>query len=299
MPKLIRSYPMFAMSPPFAMEATSPNNVFMQQLAPKDRVVDREKALRQWLEPYHVLAMNGMVPLLGQIEGLQDQSYIANLGIVLTHLAEMPIVVSNYTAKERVGESVIGRTFFDTLGAGPVVTCPYPFEGEADCKRIKGNTYAIGVGMRTSPKAAVWFYREYAMHVIPIHMRNEYAYHLDCLLFPIDDQKTLVAVTELQPEEIRSLERVTEIIPLPKELVAPGGTNLVRCNRLLLSASKLWAINNKDKDYGTEKMKVEFLTNLAADLRLEPLFFNLSEFEKSGAALSCLVMHLTHPEFAD
>ena len=31
--------------------------------------------------------------------------------------------------------------------------------------------------------------------------------------------------------------------------------------------------------------------------RITPVFFNLSEFMKSGAMLSCLVMHLNHRNF--
>jgi N-dimethylarginine dimethylaminohydrolase len=299
MPFLIKNYPMFLMSPPFGMSAGSPNNKFMQEMAPHERQVNIEKAFRQWIEPYHLLAVNSLVPLLGQGGWLQDQSYVANLGIVLSHLDEMPIVISNYTAEERVGESLVGRLFFETLEAGPVLTCPFPFEGEADLKRITRNVYAMGIGMRTSAQAAVWFSRQFGMQVIPIQMRNEYAYHLDCVLFPIDSQKMLTAVTEILPEELRELEKYTEIVPVPERLVMPGATNLVRCGRLLLSASKLWALERGDDQYQIEKEKVDFLTKVAADNRLEPCFFNLSEFEKSGAALSCLVMHLTRPEFAD
>lgn len=299
MPDLLRDYPIFAMSPPFGMSAGSANNVFMRELSPEERVVDRGKALQQWLEVYHQLAACSMVTLLAQEGGLQDQSYIANLGLVMSHLPQMPIVVSNYTAKERVGEAVVGKAFFESLGAGPVITCPFEFEGEADCKRIRGNIYAIGVGMRTSPKTAVWMQREFHTRMIPIVMRNEYAYHLDCLLFPIDQEKMLVAVTDLGPDEINALERVTDIVPVPEPLIAPGATNLVRCNRMLLSASSLWTLNRGDEKYEIEKAKVEFVTKVAADYRLEPCFFNLSEFEKSGAALSCLVMHLTRPGFAD
>ena len=287
------------MSPPFGMSADSPNNVFMKKLSKKEREVDKDKALRQWLRPYQLLASNSIVAVLGQDGWLQDQSYIANLGLVLAHLPDMPIVISNYSAEERFGESIVGRQFFDILGAGPVITCPFPFEGEADCKRIRGNIYAIGVGMRTSSKTAVWLSRQFNMKIIPITMTNEYAYHLDCLLFPIDDEKMLTAVDYIEKETIKELEKVTEVIPVPKNLVSPGATNLVRCNRLLLSSSKAWDLNKNDDEFSIEKEKVEYLTNISAKYRLEPLFFNLSEFEKSGAALSCLVMHLTRPEFAD
>jgi N-dimethylarginine dimethylaminohydrolase len=295
----LQTYPIFAMSPPFGLSADSPNNVFMKQLSPQDRVIDKQKALQQWLQVYHQLAANGMVALLAQKGGLQDQSYIANLGVVLSHLPDMPIVTSNFSAEERIGEAVVGRTFFESLGAGPVVTCPHPFEGEADCKRIRGNVYAVGVGMRTNIKAAVWFQREYGMRIIPIQMKNEWAYHLDCLMFPIDNQKMMVGISELSGDEIASLERVTSITPVPPELIAPGATNLVRCGRMLLSASLLWSLARNDEKYAIEKAKVEFITNVAADNRLEPCFFNLSEFEKSGAGLSCLVMHLSQPVFAD
>jgi len=294
---LLKQYPVLLMSPPFGLSASEPNNAFMKELSPTERQVDREKALRQWLEVYNFLASMSLVALLPQAEGLQDQSYVANLAVVLTHLPDMPIVVSNFTAEERKGEQAPGRAFLESLRAGPVVTCPYRFEGDADCKLIRDNIYAVGVGSRTSGLTANWFADQYKMQVIPIRMRDPKAYHLDCLIFPIDSQKTLAFVSIMDPSNIKMLERVTEITPTPTGMY--GATNLVRVDRNLLCGTSLWNMKHDDEDYNEARALVEFVTKVAADNRLEPQFFDLSEFSKSGADISCLVLSLNKPYFAD
>ena len=41
-----------------------------------------------------------------------------------------------------------------------------------------------------------------------------------------------------------------------------------------------------------EKHKIESLEKICSNVGMEPAIFNLSEYMKSGAMLSCLVMHL-------
>ena len=44
--------------------------------------------------------------------------------------------------------------------------------------------------------------------------------------------------------------------------------------------------------YFTERDKNQFLEDVLSEFGMEPVFFNLSEFSKAGACLSCNVCHL-------
>ena len=76
-----------------------------------------------------------------------------------------------------------------------------------------------------------------------------------------------------------------------------GVTNCVRIGDHVLCASNLEELAATHPDYGYERRKVKTLEEICAKRRLEPVFFNLSEFMKSGAMLSCMVMHLNHHNF--
>jgi hypothetical protein len=46
-----------------------------------------------------------------------------------------------------------------------------------------------------------------------------------------------------------------------------------------------------------EKHKIESLEKICFNEGLEPVFFNLSEYMKSGAMLSCMMMHLNYVDY--
>ena len=52
------------------------------------------------------------------------------------------------------------------------------------------------------------------------------------------------------------------------------------------------------EDYAFEKHKIESLEKICSDAGMEPVIFNLSEYMKSGAMLSCMVMHLNRIDHA-
>jgi hypothetical protein len=72
---------------------------------------------------------------------------------------------------------------------------------------------------------------------------------------------------------------------------------MVRLNGQLLCASSIDELSETHPDYAYEKGKLETLDNICTKLGLEPLVFNLSEFQKSGAMLSCLVMHMNYANY--
>jgi N-dimethylarginine dimethylaminohydrolase len=291
------SYPSFLISPPFGLSADEPNNVFMQDIPPEKRKINKSKALRQFLDLYNFLSSISLVYLLPTTPGLQDQIYVSNLFICLPHLKDHPVIISNFKSPPRKEETPIGIDFFKLMNIGPITVSPKYFEGQADLKFLRDNIYFCAHGVRTSHNVHRWFEEVFQMKVIPLQVTDS-LYHLDCSIFPLTREKVVVYTKAFTPKEIKSIEQVAEIIPLEDESVKDAGfTNIVRCRRILISKSSLNVLKITDEDYDKERKRVEFITKLAANNAFEPVFFNMSEFNKSGAAVSCQVAHLNYSDY--
>jgi N-dimethylarginine dimethylaminohydrolase len=99
------------------------------------------------------------------------------------------------------------------------------------------------------------------------------------------------------PEEISDIEKYTEIIDVSEDDALGGITNSVRFGNLILCASNISELSKTDEDYAYEKAKINSLEAICAKEGMEPVFFNLSEYMKSGALLSCMVMHLNYVDY--
>jgi len=73
-----------------------------------------------------------------------------------------------------------------------------------------------------------------------------------------------------------------------------GITNSVRMGNAILCASNIVELKRTDENYDHEKNKIATLEKICAHEGMEPVIFNLSEYMKSGAMLSCMVMHLNY-----
>jgi hypothetical protein len=66
---------------------------------------------------------------------------------------------------------------------------------------------------------------------------------------------------------------------------------------MVLNSSHITDLKAGTEDYEREVQKNRKLEDIAANLALEVSYFNLSEFHKSGALLSCMVMHLNRHSY--
>jgi N-dimethylarginine dimethylaminohydrolase len=291
--------PVFLVNPPFTYDTADANNVWMEELEAGERRVDRRVAIRQFLELYHVLSAEALVyvlPAPGSLR-LQDLVFTANLGIVLEHVPGRDVVVlSNFTAKGRRGETEVGRAFFGSLGY-EVHVSPHRFEGEAELKHLYDDVYVGGHGIRTDGRAYGWMEERFGMRVVPLHMTDPYLYHLDTAVFPLTRETTLVCTEAFDDDELRVLEDVTEIIDVSAEDCYSGLCNTVRVYNGLVNASNLHELKRGTEDYRCELAKNRRLEDIAAERGFELTFVNLSEFLKGGALLSCMVMHLNRRSY--
>jgi N-dimethylarginine dimethylaminohydrolase len=283
----------FLVAPPLSMAADVPNNIYMQDMSEEERTVDRPAAIRQFAAFVTELSRDGaLVYSLPSPLPLQDQPYTSNVGIVLPHRPGTAIV-ANFCSEPRRGEEKVAAPFLEQLGY-TVVHPPELFEGEADMKFLGGNTYACAYGLRTSRAFADWFADVFEADVIAVEMTDPRLYHLDCVILPLPGGRLGVTAERLDPTVLKRLESDYDVIDVP--LTAPvGALNSVVSGKRLLSN---WALvehghNTKDEQLA----RIHQVERLAEFAGLEPVFLDMSEFLKSGAALSCMAMHLNRRHY--
>ena len=104
--------------------------------------------------------------------------------------------------------------------------------------------------------------------------------------------RSLVATELFDPQELKEIEKYTEIIDVDTDDALCGMTNSVRMGNMILCASNISEMKKSHEYYEGEKHKLETLEKICSNAGMEPVIFNLSEYMKSGAMLSCMVMHL-------
>jgi N-dimethylarginine dimethylaminohydrolase len=284
---------------PFTLDSDNPNNVWMQEMSEEDREIDQQLARRQWMDLYQQLAGEAYVHTLSSTQDFQDLVYIANIGIVLTHLPKPVAVVSNFKSPPRKGEDEIGKREFESMRY-PVRRPPagISWEGEADLKHVVDNIYIGGYGIRTDPKVYDWFEKEFDMKVIKVRMTDQKLYHFDCNCFPLTAETVLLCTSIMEPAEIKAVEKVAEVVPVSLALAHAALTNSVRVGSFVITGSTLSGLKPTDDDWDDECKKVAFLERVLPKYSLDPIIVNLSEYEKSGAACSCCVCHLNRQSYA-
>ena len=287
------SIPSYVLNFPFSLSTENPNNIWMKELNQEDLQINRPKAYKQYMDLYNFMAGSALVYLLpSQGNDLQDQVYVANLGIQLPHIKdENVILLSNFTSEPRQGEEWVGKSFFESMNYNTYIS-PRKWEGEADLKYLRDNVYIGGYGIRSEIETYEWMQEQFNMDIVKLQMVDEYLYHLDCSIFPINNFETMICTELYDPSEIKTLSEYTDIIDISVDDAYSGITNSVRMGNMILCASNISELKKTHEYYDHEKNKINTLEKICSDRGMEPVIFNLSEYMKSGAMLSCCVMHL-------
>ena len=291
--------PAFLLNFPFSYSTERPNNPWMQDLSTDRRQPDFKRAAVQFLELYRALSAEALVYLLPTPRDaeLQDLMYTANLGIVLDHVpGRNTVVISNFTSEPRRDEAEIGIEFFRSMGY-EVHVPETKFEGEAELKHLYDNLYVGGYGIRSERETYDWMERAFDMRIIKVRETEPYLYHLDCTVFPITNENTLVCTELFEKNKVEEIEKVTNIIDVSVDECFSGICNSVRLPKTILNSSHIHDLKAGTEDYQHEAQKNRKLEDIAANLALEVSYFNLGEYHKSGALLSCMVMHLNRHSY--
>jgi N-dimethylarginine dimethylaminohydrolase len=294
------SRPAFLLNCPFSFSTDVANNAWMVELDPAERAPNFTRAMSQFFELYSYLAADAVVYLVPtpRLCGLQDLVFTANLGIVPDHLeARDTVILSNYTSEPRRGETAVGVEFFEAMGYRAVVP-ETKFEGEADLKHLHDNVYVGGHGLRSQRETYEWMERTFDMKVVKLELTDPYLYHLDCTVYPLTSEETLVCTEMYEEDELAALEMETDIIDVSVDDCYQGICNSVRLTNVILNASNLHDLKRGTNDYKLEAHKNHQLEDIADQHAFEVAYFNLSEYMKGGALLSCMVMHLNRHSYA-
>jgi N-dimethylarginine dimethylaminohydrolase len=286
--------PIFLMTIPYSYSTSIANNAWMEELDDTKRAVDIDRAMTQFLDLYHFIAGDAVVYILPTPVGcdLQDIVFTANLGAVLEHVPEREIVIlSKMATGPRQGEPAIGRKFFEALGF-EVYDAPFNFEGEAELKYLRDNIYLGGYGARTDKRVYDWMEDKFDMKIIRLEETDRYCYHLDCSVFPLTDNDTMVCTSLFKRHELEKIAQFTNIIDASADGAYSGICNSVRLHSTIMNASNLHQLKVGTEEYHCELEKNRELEDIAAKLGFEVAYFNLSEYLKGGALLSCMLMHL-------
>lgn len=289
-----------AMCPPFQADNDVPNNAWMED---EYEASDREKHMNEWMRLYKDLSSLALVYLPPCGKGLRDQIYISNAAMVFPH-KQGEALIANFIAKGRPGETPVTEQFLKSLGYKTKV-CPHIFEGSADIKPLfygKGEVvYVSGYGIRTEIAAHRWIEKEYDCKVISYEQKDAMAYHLDCVVEPVDYANTVVATKGVDPKTIKEIEKYTNIIPLEDQaLVQAGATNFFRCGNYLFIGSDINDLKGDPyyaEDYELEKKKLAFVEKVANSCGLEVNAYNLGEDLKQGACCSCNILDMNYWDF--
>jgi N-dimethylarginine dimethylaminohydrolase len=271
--------PIYLMALPNTASSREPNNIYMSVDAP----IDQPTAIKQWKSLYNYISANAIVYLLPSTHDLQDLVYTANAGCYLPHIRERDIfILSNFRSYPRKGEEKVIQLFIESLPY-EVYKPTSTFEGEADLKYVRDNIYIGGYSGRTDIRTLWWLEETFGLKIIPIRVNDPKLFHLDCLLFRLTENKVLVTTDAITKSEKKSLEEITEIVAVPDSLKYNYDiTNLVRVGNAILF---------KQTD---DKQAIRFIEKVCDDCSFILRMFDLDEFSKGGAGLSCLVSALNY-----
>jgi N-dimethylarginine dimethylaminohydrolase len=272
--------PVFLLNFPLTVDNKVVNNPLMEKYAAEK--FNYEVAFEQFTKLYRYLANKGLVYFLPNSGNFQDQTYVANLGCYLPSVENPTILLSNFKSEPRKGEDKVGLEFFKMMKYNVWQIVAYTFEGEADLKWLRGNVYVGGYGIRTQKDVYNYLNEYHGTQILPIEMCDEKLYHFDCSFLPLTATQALVATSAVKLDDLRELEKLVDIISVPKEYIYDAWTNG------LVFGKRVLHMPNMAGDCGKK------FSELMEKHGYEPVLIDLSEFEKSGAALSCMVMHLNY-----
>ena len=286
------------MCPPDSYSALIANNIWMAEQSDADRSVNHFLAHEQFDTLYRFIASHARVYLLPaprhKYRSLQDQVFVANLGVSFPECGG-EAVLSNFTVANRRAEVKYGAHFFESMGMD-YRRCPFRFEGEAELKRVAPGKYLGGFGQRTEYAALQWIGETYNLKVTPVFERDVRMYHLDCSICPLDQSEnnstTMVCTSVFDAAELAQIEKQTDIVDVTYQDACFGICNCVHLGSHMLMASHIGECKHGDDDYDKESLKIAHMEHICATHNLQLQFFNMSEFLKGGALLSCMVLHL-------
>lgn len=226
----------------------------------------------QWRNLHHILIRLGAyVEYIHQHADSPDQVFTANAGLVKGD----KVVLSRFKHKERQGEEPYFKRWFEERGYTVLEIGGGVFEGEGDALFAGGKLFA-GYGIRSERAVydQVAAFLELEQYV-PCELTDKSFYHLDLAFCPLRGDLALCYEGGLAPESVRRIHRELEVIAVPEEDALRFVCNsVVLGNDVVMPARCPWTI---------AALETRGFTCHVVEV---------SEFQKGGGAVKCLVLHL-------
>jgi len=284
----------FLLNFPLTLNTKNANNAWMQKLSRKERKINYEKAFEEFYNLYQFMVQQGAIVFFLPNEGdFQDQVYVANLGIYLPHIKNKNVIIlSDYTSKPRIGEEKVGETFFKQMKY-EVHMSPHKWEGEADLKYLKDNVYIGGYGIRTEKEAFDWMEKKFNMKIVKVRNdKNPLLYHFDTLFLRLTKDKVLMPTEIIADEDLKAIEKYAEIIDIPTKVAETGCFNAVPVGEYLMAIDPENVISSKYTNMVSDVHK--YMKIVEKHMNLKVKYFDMREFQRSGADIGCLILHLNY-----
>ncbi len=260
--------------PPTHFEVRDRKNPYM--CAP----IDREKAQRQWEEFGRALREAGVrVETIEPVPDLEDMVFAANLVFVGYHEKIGKFVVPSemkHPSRQREVRYYVEwfrKRKYEVVALDLRGEC---LEGHGDLLwHPDASRIWAGYGFR-STRGGIEKFRavmgELSIPVIPLHLVDEYCYHLDAALSPLNAEAAILYPDAFSADALEKLRQGWKrIYQLSRE-----DTTRFLCNGVV--ANGYYIVPHLSKD----------LAHVLEQERLTPVVVDLSEFEKSGGGPFCM-----------
>ena len=216
-----------------------------------------------------------------------DAVFAANAALSLQRLPESVVILSNMKYASRKRESPAFKRIFETMGIKVIPFEGDVFEGQGEATWFHGgHLLLVGYGFRSTAatvsllrRLLTRVYNSYNVappRVIGVELACPYYYHLDVAMLPIDDNRCIVhagSFSKTSLRTLRSLLKVT-IINVP--------------DPLCLNAFRI-----EDSIY-VHKLAPDIKRMLQAITHCKIVEINVSEFEKAGGSVRCMIFNLPY-----
>jgi len=287
------------MSPPIIQKVFVDNNVFMEEdeeLIGNKFSVD--KLFNQWFEIYQVISQYALILTLPPNPLLQDLVWV-NQFLYLPHVEEPTCIISNFAAEGRDPESDIAENFLAEMGY-KTYRIPDPewtFEGEPDCRYLKDNIYLAGYGERTCEEALDWIAEKFDAKIIKLGKTTDFVYHFDEACCVLSEDKVMVATPYVDKKALKEVEKYAEIIPVEdKDVIEFCIMNNLVIGYTIFAGTYIDIFEPDTEEFNIEMKKIETLEQIAFDNGFDLVMFEIGQFMKQGAALSCCFAHLNYAD---
>lgn len=232
--------------------------------------VDIKKAATQWEKLKSTFVnLNMKVSLIEPIKHLPDMVFTADQGAVFDHI----FIKSNFRYKERQRESIYTLSYFKKRNF-TIVELPKGvyFEGQGDFIIYK-DLILLGVGQRTSFRAAKLISTLLNKKVIALKLIDPYFFHLDTALCALPNGEIMYYKNAFSKSSISKIKSLSaNLIPISKL-----DARRMACN----------SVSYKNNIVVNKGLSKEYLGALRTR-GLNVFEVDLSEFLKGGGGAHCL-----------